>query len=95
MCCQCKGCKIGYLYYQNLNQHACVLQTSSKLYLVLDFINGGHLFFQLYRQVRLAGTQPAYCCDSAQNCLVTIEGQLWKAGTSRHNYRMLIDDSWQ
>eukprot|EP00884_Botryococcus_braunii_P000654 jgi/Botrbrau1/1058/Bobra.0076s0024.1 len=25
-------------------------QTSSKLYLVLDFINGGHLFFQLYRQ---------------------------------------------
>ena len=28
-----------------------LLQTSSKLYLVLDFINGGHLFFQLYRQV--------------------------------------------
>jgi p70 ribosomal S6 kinase len=25
-------------------------QTSSKLYLVLDFINGGHLFFNLYRQ---------------------------------------------
>jgi p70 ribosomal S6 kinase len=24
-------------------------QTSTKLYLVLDFINGGHLFFQLYR----------------------------------------------
>jgi len=24
-------------------------QTSSKLYLVLDFINGGHLFFALYR----------------------------------------------
>ncbi|KAH1132582.1 hypothetical protein AAZX31_05G031100 [Glycine max] len=24
--------------------------TKSKLYLVLDFINGGHLFFQLYRQ---------------------------------------------
>jgi tRNA A-37 threonylcarbamoyl transferase component Bud32 len=24
-------------------------QTSQKLYLVLDFINGGHLFFQLYR----------------------------------------------
>ena len=24
-------------------------QTSKKLYLVLDFINGGHLFFQLYR----------------------------------------------
>eukprot|EP00252_Welwitschia_mirabilis_P013578 TRINITY_DN2984_c0_g1_i1.p1 TRINITY_DN2984_c0_g1~~TRINITY_DN2984_c0_g1_i1.p1 ORF type:complete len:476 (+),score=78.03 TRINITY_DN2984_c0_g1_i1:525-1952(+) len=25
-------------------------QTRSKLYLILDFINGGHLFFQLYRQ---------------------------------------------
>ncbi|KAL4447725.1 hypothetical protein ABPG75_004944 [Micractinium tetrahymenae] len=25
-------------------------QTPKKLYLVLDFINGGHLFFQLYRQ---------------------------------------------
>ena len=25
-------------------------QTPRKLYLVLDFINGGHLFFQLYRQ---------------------------------------------
>eukprot|EP00243_Klebsormidium_subtile_P002824 TRINITY_DN15747_c0_g1_i1.p1 TRINITY_DN15747_c0_g1~~TRINITY_DN15747_c0_g1_i1.p1 ORF type:complete len:572 (+),score=191.40 TRINITY_DN15747_c0_g1_i1:494-2209(+) len=25
-------------------------QTRSKLYLLLDFINGGHLFFQLYRQ---------------------------------------------
>lgn len=25
-------------------------QTSTKLYLVLDFVNGGHLFFQLYRQ---------------------------------------------
>lgn len=24
-------------------------QTKSKLYLLLDFINGGHLFFQLYR----------------------------------------------
>jgi hypothetical protein len=27
-------------------------QTSTKLYLILDFVNGGHLFFQLYRQVR-------------------------------------------
>lgn len=27
------------------------LQTTAKLYLVLDFINGGHLFFNLYRQV--------------------------------------------
>lgn len=25
-------------------------QTSTKLYLILDFVNGGHLFFQLYRQ---------------------------------------------
>jgi ribosomal protein S6 kinase beta len=29
---------------------ACFLQTKYRLYLVLDFINGGHLFFQLYRQ---------------------------------------------
>ncbi len=28
-------------------------QTPSKLYLVLDFINGGHLFFNLYRQVTM------------------------------------------
>jgi len=27
-------------------------QTASKLYLVLVFINGGHLFFNLYRQVQ-------------------------------------------
>lgn len=27
-------------------------QTSTKLYLVLDFISGGHLFFNLYKQVR-------------------------------------------
>ena len=27
-------------------------QTSQKLYLILDFINGGHLFFWLYRQGR-------------------------------------------
>lgn len=26
------------------------LQTKYRLYLVLDFINGGHLFFQLYHQ---------------------------------------------
>ena len=30
---------------------SCVaVQTATKLYLVLDFVNGGHLFFQLYRQ---------------------------------------------
>jgi len=60
-------------YHQNPHKHACVLQTSSKLYLVLDFINGGHLFFQLYRQVRLACIQPAYCCTSA---LKHVMGQL-------------------
>lgn len=27
-----------------------VMQTKYRLYLVLDFINGGHLFFQLYHQ---------------------------------------------
>lgn len=32
-------------------------QTASKLYLVLDFINGGHLFFNLYRQVCFSGKQ--------------------------------------
>jgi ribosomal protein S6 kinase beta len=26
------------------------MQTKYRLYLVLDFINGGHLFFQLYKQ---------------------------------------------
>lgn len=26
------------------------MQTKSKLYLILDFINGGHLFYHLYRQ---------------------------------------------
>eukprot|EP00200_Dunaliella_tertiolecta_P003728 CAMPEP_0202360384 /NCGR_PEP_ID=MMETSP1126-20121109/13346_1 /ASSEMBLY_ACC=CAM_ASM_000457 /TAXON_ID=3047 /ORGANISM="Dunaliella tertiolecta, Strain CCMP1320" /LENGTH=747 /DNA_ID=CAMNT_0048954081 /DNA_START=226 /DNA_END=2469 /DNA_ORIENTATION=- len=28
----------------------CSFQTQTKLYLVLEFINGGHLFFNLYRQ---------------------------------------------
>lgn len=32
-------------------------QTSTKLYLILDFVNGGHLFFQLYRQVRGLGDE--------------------------------------
>eukprot|EP00879_Flechtneria_rotunda_P007007 GHRR01007356.1.p1 GENE.GHRR01007356.1~~GHRR01007356.1.p1 ORF type:complete len:309 (+),score=95.71 GHRR01007356.1:311-1237(+) len=36
-------------------------QTASKLYLVLDFINGGHLFFNLYRQVsRLPVAKPKW-----------------------------------
>eukprot|EP00854_Cymbomonas_tetramitiformis_P022685 gene22685-27384_t len=28
----------------------CSFQSSQKCYLLLDFVNGGHLFFQLYRQ---------------------------------------------
>ncbi|KAL6319066.1 hypothetical protein AAG906_001539 [Vitis piasezkii] len=28
----------------------CSFQTNSKLYLIMDFVNGGHLFFHLYRQ---------------------------------------------
>jgi hypothetical protein len=35
--------------------HHNSFQTASKLYLVLDFINGGHLFFNLYRQVSKGG----------------------------------------
>ncbi|KAL5186233.1 Serine/threonine-protein kinase AtPK2/AtPK19 [Glycine soja] len=35
---------------QQLNSLSAKCNTKSKLYLVLDFINGGHLFFQLYRQ---------------------------------------------
>ncbi len=40
-----------------------VVQTKSKLYLILDFINGGHLFFQLYRQgtFRWASPSPFEC----------------------------------
>ena len=34
----------------HLHPHPPPPQTPRKLYLVLDFINGGHLFFQLYRQ---------------------------------------------
>ena len=26
------------------------VQTNHKLFLIMDFVNGGHLFFQLYRQ---------------------------------------------
>ncbi|TXG49962.1 hypothetical protein EZV62_025837 [Acer yangbiense] len=32
------------------NVDSSVVQTKYRLYLVLDFVNGGHLFFQLYRQ---------------------------------------------
>ena len=48
----------------SLSMHVCVCvyallcsyssllysQTNSKLYLIMDFVNGGHLFFHLYRQ---------------------------------------------
>ena len=39
------------LHCPTLPHYTAALQTPTKLYLVLDFINGGHLFFQLYRQV--------------------------------------------
>lgn len=37
-------------------------QTPQKLYLVLDFLNGGHLFFNLYREVR-AQAGPSELCN--------------------------------
>lgn len=49
---------------QRCSLHSPPPQTPLKLYLVLDFINGGHLFFQLYR----AGT-----FDEAQARLYTAE----------------------
>lgn len=49
-------CVVHLVLQADMSDHCLlVLQTSSKLYLVLDFINGGHLFFQLYRQVSLKG----------------------------------------
>ncbi|KAI4326679.1 hypothetical protein MLD38_031967 [Melastoma candidum] len=39
--------KIGHPFIVPLRYS---FQTKSKLYLILDFINGGHLFFHLYRQ---------------------------------------------
>lgn len=38
-----------------MHRQECLLcvQTAAKLYLVLDFVNGGHLFFNLYRCVRM------------------------------------------
>jgi len=38
------------IYSHNHLLSMCYVQTKSKLYLVLDFVNGGHLFFHLYRQ---------------------------------------------
>ena len=39
-----------YLANTETEHNGAPVQTASKLYLVLDFVNGGHLFFQLYRQ---------------------------------------------
>ena len=41
---------ICYLANTETDHNGAPVQTASKLYLVLDFVNGGHLFFQLYRQ---------------------------------------------
>lgn len=38
--------RVEHPYIVTLHQS---FQTAGKLYLVLDFVNGGHLFFQLYR----------------------------------------------
>ncbi|KAJ6746869.1 SERINE/THREONINE-PROTEIN KINASE ATPK2/ATPK19 [Salix koriyanagi] len=37
-------------------------QTKYRLYLVLDFINGGHLFFQLYKPWPFQGGSSTYIC---------------------------------
>jgi hypothetical protein len=42
--------KLNAVYFRPDMSLFVMVQTRSKLYLVLDFINGGHLFFQLYRQ---------------------------------------------
>ena len=47
----------------------CV-QTAAKLYLVLDFVNGGHLFFNLYRHASIVC--PACCpcrVDHSNTCV--------------------------
>lgn len=54
----------------NVSHHehdrACWLtQTSAKLYLVLDFMNGGHLFFNLYRQGIFDEPQVIVFCKTA------------------------------
>ena len=38
------------------------MQTKYRLYLVLDFVNGGHLFFQLYRQGLFRYGILSFCC---------------------------------
>jgi serine/threonine protein kinase len=49
-------------------------QSASKLYLVLDFINGGHLFFNLYRQVGWT-VQLRVCIATAEHGLVFTKQQ--------------------
>ena len=44
-----KRAPLGACWHVTSSSGKC-MQTASKLYLVLDFVNGGHLFFQLYRQ---------------------------------------------
>lgn len=41
---------VGNFYFSYCLNLSDFLQTKSKLYLILDFVNGGHLFFHLYRQ---------------------------------------------
>jgi len=40
----------GEILIQILECNGLTMQTKYRLYLVLDFVNGGHLFFQLYKQ---------------------------------------------
>lgn len=39
-----------YFVYVTCSILYMLFQTKYRLYLVLDFVNGGHLFFQLYHQ---------------------------------------------
>ena len=52
-------------------------QTPSKLYLVLDFINGGHLFFNLYRAVC---SPPKHCRRGRDSWFACLFGQLQQSG---------------
>lgn len=50
------------------------LQTQSKLYLVLDFINGGHLFFNLYRQVSFSIDGQLFVSQLSAGVVVQCQG---------------------
>ena len=52
------------------------MQTTTKLYLVLDFINGGHLFYNLYRQVR-SSSEAHVCAPFAAHVKVHQDCGLW------------------